>query len=300
MNSKHIKVMACAAALCGSVSAFAEATADEQAGFNWKLGEGVTYGEQPVVSAEVGLAFDSKFLSYGLVDNNDPILTPSASVTFFDWLNFSVESIFDISRYGHAAGYGDRSWRYQELDPGASISHAFSPEDYSWLPTTIEFELGYMYENHPRCVDDDTEFVTFSLGLPDLWLEPVFTYERDVRRDQGTYLNLELGHTFTLIGGAEEGEDDVLDFRLSAAQGWGDSNRIDAYLETERSGLMDFTLKGELTWNVTDGVSLGGYVAYSDYLFDSSLRERARSYEATGSWTESWNFTAGASLSVTF
>lgn len=289
MNSKHMKVMACAAALCGSV----------RAEVNWKMGEGVSYNETPIVSTEVGLAFDSKFLSYGLVDNNDPILTPSASITFFDWLNFSVESIFDISHYGRAAEYGDRAWRYQELDPGASISHAFSPEDYSWLPTTVELELGYTYENHPRCVDDDTEFVTFSIGLPDLWLEPVFSYERDLRRDQGTYLNLELGHTFTLIGGGEE-EDDVLGFRLSAAQGWGDSNRIDAYLETERSGLMDFTLKGELTWHVTDGVTLGGYVAYTDYLFDSSLRERARNYEATGHWTESWNFTTGLSLAVAF
>ena len=44
----------------------------------------------------------------------------------------------------------------------------------------------------------------------------------------------------------------------------------------------------------------GGYVAYTDYLFDSSLRHRARGYEATGHWTDSWNFTAGASLSVSF
>ena len=28
------------------------------------------------VSAEFSLAFDSKFMSYGLVDNNDPIVTP--------------------------------------------------------------------------------------------------------------------------------------------------------------------------------------------------------------------------------
>ena len=299
MNSKHIKIMVCAAALCGSVSAYAEATADDQSGWHWKFGEGVTYNERPIVSTEIGLAFDSKFLSYGLVDNNDPILTPSASMTFFDLLTVSVESIFDISRYGRKAGYGSRAWRYQELDPGVSITRAFGPEDIAWLPTTVEFELGYMYEQHPRCVDDDTQFVNFSVGLPDLWFEPTFAVERDVDRDDGTYLNLEIGHTFTLIGGEEETED-VLDLRVSVAQGWGDSNRIDAYLEATRPGMMDFTLKGELTWNVTDGVTLGGYVAYTDYLFDSSLRERARSYEATEHWTESWNFTAGASLSVSF
>lgn len=63
---------------------------------------------------------------------------------------------------------------------------------------------------------------------------------------------------------------------------------------------MDFCLKGELTWNLVDGVTISGYVAYTDYLFDSSLRTRARDYEATGSWDESWNFTAGCSLAVSF
>ena len=120
--------MACAAAVCGSV----------RAELNWKMGEGVTFDETPIVSAEVGLAFDSKFLSYGLVDNNDPILTPSASMTFGNLLTVGVESIFDITRYGHKAGYGNRAWRYQELDPGATLTYTFSPEELSWLPTTIE------------------------------------------------------------------------------------------------------------------------------------------------------------------
>lgn len=300
MNSKHIKIMACAAALCGSVSAFAEATADEQAGFNWKLGEGITYDEKPIVSTEVGLAFDSKFLSYGLVDNNDPILTPSAAMTFFDALTFSVESIFDVTHYGRKAGYGNRAWKYQELDPGVALTQSFSPEDISWLPTTVELELGYTYEHHPNVVDDDTQFVTFAVALPDLWLEPNFSYERDVDRDNGTYLNLELGHTFALIEGADEEGDDVLELRLSAAQGWGDKRRINAYLEKNRPGMMDFTLKGELTWHITDGVALGGYVAYTDYLFDSSLRHSARGYEATGRWDDSWCITAGAAVAFAF
>lgn len=292
MNSKHIKVMACAAALCGSVSAFAEATADEQAGFNWKLGEGITYDEKPIVSTEVALAFDSKFLSYGLVDNNDPILTPSASMTFFDTFNIGVASIFDISRYGKAAGYGDRAWQYQELDPEVGLTHAFSSDDYSWLPTTVELSLGYLYEHHPKVVDDDTQFVNLSVSLPDLWLVPTLSYERDVDRDNGSYLLLELSHEFEIT--------ESVGFTVTAGQGWGDANRIDAYLETERSGLMDFSLTGELSWEVTDGVTLCGYVAYTDYLFDSSLRERARNYEATGHWKESWNFTAGCSLAVNF
>ena len=310
MNSKHILMtIACAAALCGSVRAEAEARETEGQGLNWAMGEDVTFGETSVVSAEVGLAFDSKFMSYGLVDNNDPILTPSAALTFFDWVTLGVEAIFDTSSYGKRAGYRDHAFRYQELDPGVAIGHAFGPDDAAWLPTTVAFELGYMYEFHPKVVDDDTQFITFSVGLPDLWFEPTFSYERDIDRDDGTYLNLEIGHTFSVVEGKEEGDDDILAFRVSLAQGWGDKRRVVAYLpdvgndEAEglgRASMMDTCVKGELTWNITDGVSLGAYAAYYDYLFDSHARNSAKAYEATGSHTDSYSFVMGVSLAVAF
>ena len=304
MKTRYIMTtIACAAALCGSVRAETETKESEAQGLNWAMGEGVTFGETSIVSAEVGLAVDSKFMSYGLVDNNDPILTPSAALTFFDWVTFSVESIFDTTRYGEKAGYRDHAFRYQELDPGVAIGHAFGPDE--GLPTTIEFELGYMYESHPKVVDGDTQFLTFSIGLPDLWFEPTFAYERDIDRDEGTYLNLEIGHTFSVVEGKEEGDDDILSFRVSLAQGWGDQRRVTAYLGEAGDGydeacLMDTCLKGELTWNITDGVSLGAYLAYSDYLFDSSARSCARAYEATGEYTDSYNLVTGVSLAVAF
>ena len=311
MNTKHMMAaFACAAALCGSVQAAEEEKAQ---GWNWAMGEGVTFNEQSIVSAEVGLAFDSKFLSYGLVDNNDPILTPSAALTFLDWITVSVEAIFDVTRYGERAGYGNRQWRYQELDPGIAIGHAFSSEDYEWLPTTVEFELGYMYEEHPDVVDDDTQFVNFSIGLPDLWIEPTFAYERDIDRDNGTYLNLELGHTFTVLEGKEEGDDDILTFRLSIAQGWGDKNRVSSYLTNVRiqdeegenvpldhCAFMDSSIKAEFDWTITDGVTLNAYVAYFDYLFDSAARDGAKAYEGTGSYTDSYNFIGGVSIAFAF
>ena len=298
-----IKTIACAAAFCGSVRAETGTDGIEAQGLGWAMGEGVTFGETSIISAEVGLAFDSKFMSYGLVDNNDPILTPSAALTFFDWVTFSVESIFDTTRYGEKAGYRDHAFRSQEFDPGVAIGHAFGPDE--GLPTTIEFEFGYMYEAHPKVVDDDTQFLTFSVGLPDLWFEPTFAYERDIDRDEGTYLNLEIGHTFSVVDGKEEGDDDILSFRVSLAQGWGDQRRVTAYLGEAGDGydkacLMDTCLKGELTWNITDGVSLGAYLAYSDYLFDASARSCARAYEATGAYTDSYNLVTGVSLAVAF
>ena len=307
MNTKTI-ALACAAAICGA------AFADEEKAEGWTYtpGEGVSFDEQPIVSAEASLAFDSKYLSYGFVDNKDPILTPAASITFFDWVSFEVEALFDVTKYGHRAGYTSRQWQCTEFHPGASISHSFSPEDYEWLPTTIEFSIGYMYEYHPNVKyrggdgpdgqADDTQFVTFELGLPDLWIEPTFLYERDIMRDDGTYLNLELGHTFNLLGE----EDDTLTLRPSIAQGFGNGQRVKAYA-TRADGeplnhacLMDTMVKAELEWKICDNLKLAGYVGYSDFLFDRKIRDASRDYEATGKWDDSWNFIAGLSATFTF
>ena len=306
---------ACAAALCGSVQA-AEAEAEEtKQGWNFAMGEGLTYNETPIVTAEVSIGIDSKFLSYGLVDNNEPIFTPSASLTLLDWLTLSVESIFDMTNYGRKKVlnddgepedlYANRAGRYQELDPGVALEHAFSPEDYEWLPTTVEFSIGYMYEYHPRSFnthDDDTQFITFDVGLPDLWFEPAVSYERDIDRDRGTYVNFSIGHTFELC--------ESLTLRPSIAQGIGDRKRVAGYLNVhdpegeeralDHGGLMDTCVQLDLEWAITDGLTFGAYVAYSDYLFDRKMREAARDYEASGDWDESYNFIGGVSLALAF
>lgn len=289
------------AVLCVAGATVCAAVADEV-----KAPEGVEE-ESPMVSAEFSLAFDSKFMSYGLVDNNDPIITPSAAVTFFDHLTFEVAALFDTTKYGKKWGeYGNRGGKYIELDPGVSFGWEFSPEDYEALPTTVALSLGYSYEYHPRHMGggtgeagDDTQFVVFDIELPDLWLEPVLEIERDIDRDNGTYVNLELGHTFSLIDG--DGDDPLLAFKPSVAQGLGNTQRTRGYdLAKDHGGLMDTCLKGELTWQICDNLALSGYVAYYDYLFDSKLRDAARGYEASGRADTSYHFVAGLALTASF
>ncbi len=305
MNSKcMMSLLVCAAALGGSV----QAEESESQGWSYKAGEGVSFNETPIVSAEFSFAIDSKYLSYGLVDNNDPIMTPAASLTLLDWLTLSVESIFDMTPYGRKTNadgemaYVNRAGKYVELDPGIAIGHAFGEDE--GLPTTVEFELGYMYEYHPRSYNvgqDDTQFVNFSIGLPDLWIEPTLSIERDIDRDNGTYANLELGHTFELC--------ESLSLRPSVAQGLGNTSRVRGYLKKhnvendellDHGGLMDSCVKLDLEWAINDVLTFGAYVAYSDYLFDRKMRESARDYEATGKWDESYNFVGGLSLTATF
>lgn len=261
----------------------------------------------PFVSADFSLAFDSKFMSYGLVDNNDPIVTPSASITFFDHLTFEGAALFDTTKYGKKWGeYGNRGGKYMELDAGTALGCEFGTEDCEWLPTTVSLSLGYSYEYHPRhmggCTGeagDDTQFVVLDIELPDLWLEPVLEIERDIDRDNGTYAKLELGHTFPLIDGEED--EPLLAFKPSVSQGIGDVHRTRGYdLAADHGGLMDTCVKGDLTWKICNNLSLCVYVAYYDYLFDSTLRDGARNYEASGRADRSWNFLGGLALTACF
>ena len=94
MNAKTIMAAFCAAGLvCAAFAEEAKPKAEaaveveeKDDGLSYTPGEGVSYGEQKIVTAEVGLSFDSKYMTYGVVDGKDPILTPSAKATFFDWV----------------------------------------------------------------------------------------------------------------------------------------------------------------------------------------------------------------------
>ena len=308
-----------AALLCGAaraeepVGGNSEAAEEETPeGWHYDLGEGVSFGEQSIVSGEFELAFDSKYLTYGCVDNNDPVLRPQGSLTFFDWLQFKIEAIYDITKYGKQAGWSNRQWKSEEIDPSVRLAHDFSPEDYEWLPTTVSLELGYMYEYHPRAMGGnangwgDTQFVWLEASMDDLWLEPYFYYERDIDRDNGTYLYAEIGHTISLIGGKEEGDDPILSIRPMIGQGFGNTTRVRSYLYDENdepldhAGLMDTTFRVDLTWQAADNVTVGAYVAYVDFLFDRKIRDASRSYESRGRWEESYNFIGGLSVVVNF
>ena len=83
--------------MCGVFAAMAAgafASDGESSKIAWAPGEGVTFGETPVVSTEFSLGFDSRYMTYGVIDGKDPIIVPGASITFFDWVYFGVEAIY--------------------------------------------------------------------------------------------------------------------------------------------------------------------------------------------------------------
>ena len=288
----NIKNIACAAAVCGCVSLVT--AADEVA--EAEKGE---VEETPIVSAEFGLQLDSKYMTYGVVDGKDPILTPSAQLTFFDWAYVGVESIFDLTKgNGKRGDYGNRAGKWTTLDAIVGLSHEFELTDGIGL--SVDFN--YIYEYLPRYHGEvgDTQYINLELGLTGFWLEPTLGIERDLMADDGTYVNLELAHTFALIG---DDDDPTLTFTPSIGQGFGDKHRTRGYeLSADHGGVMDTTIKGEFEWAVCDHVALTAYIAYSDYWFDSKLRDGARAYN--GAWgsscDHSWTFYGGMGVTVSF
>jgi hypothetical protein len=99
--------------MCGVFAAMAAgafASDGESSKIAWTPGEGVAFGETPVVSAEFSLGFDSRYMTYGVIDGKDPIVVPGASITFFDWVYFGVEAIYDVTKgNGKRGGYGNRA-----------------------------------------------------------------------------------------------------------------------------------------------------------------------------------------------
>ena len=97
----------------------------ESSGWSYAPGEGVSFDETPIVSTEVSLSLDSRYMTYGVIDGKDPIFTPGATATFFDWVYIGVESIFDVTDgNGKRGGYGKRGGQYTTLDAFVGLANS--------------------------------------------------------------------------------------------------------------------------------------------------------------------------------
>ena len=310
---KKLMTVACAAALCGGAWAADEAKPVPTSTANAAAVQEEEKEDSPLdglVAIEAGIAFDSRYMTYGVIDGKDPIVTPSAQITLFDWVYFGVESIFDVTKAnGKRGGYGNRAGQWTTLDAIVGLAHDF---DCGETLGALSVDFNYIYEYIRRYHSDmgDTQYFNLELSLGDLWLEPTLAIERDLMADDGTYVNFSIGHEFPLIDGEGEDDDPVLAFRPSIGQGFGNTQRAAGYFvkhkgseePLDHGGLMDTTIMGELTWNICENLSLTGYVAYSDYWFDGNMRDGARAHNADWgrSCDHSWNVYGGIALGVSF
>jgi len=305
----------CAAAVCGCAS-FA-AVADEAAKSETdepskaELAEEEKGEEEEVafVSVETSVRVDSRYITYGLVSGKDPIVRLNGYATFFDWWYIGAEMLSDVTKgNGKRGGYGNHAGKLMTLDAQTGLAHEF---DLGETLGTLGVDFYFTYEWIPRHhgIMYDTDYLDIEFMLNDLWFEPRLWIERDLMLDEGTYVNLAVGHTFELVGmrGVRlpegKGEDAELTFKPSFAQGFGNTLRTRGYgLADDHGGVMDSTIKGEFVWTLCENVKVKAYVAYSDYWFDRTLRHGSRDHN--GAWgsscNHSWNFYGGVGVTVSF
>ncbi len=267
---------------------------------------GSVAGEQREdLAAEVSMDFCTRQLTYGLVDNRDPILT-LAGVAEWHGFTFETAVIFDTTEWGRKhGGYGNRQGKYQEIAFGPGYTHTFTPEAVRGLPTAVELFVNYLYEYHPPVRESrgegnpDTQFINIGMTLPDLWLAPWLTAEFDIDNECGAaYLNAGVQHTFTLIGAAGKREADPLALTVCGGVGLGNPkrNRYDAGFDTY--AFKDAHLSAALEWCLTDFVVLSPYLAVYEQIH-GRLRDAARRH-LDGETHASTQWVGGVRLTAAF
>jgi hypothetical protein len=274
----------------------------------------VAVDDQPVVSGEMdadevaeleeegGWSFGgsvwvegrSKYVSYGIVDNPHAILVPGVEFAIsnddYFTLAVGVESVFDTTNYGAkddaAVAYGDRRWKYMELDPYLTLSRSWS----LWDDTSLYTEVGYFYEYHPRACSKadlgynypDAQYLTFKIGLEDNFLNPTFSLEYQLTgADWGddwsdgkgaVYATFDISHEFDLSEtlGMEEGSL-CLTPTLGIAMANKERNMCDLGVN-ESLSLRDAYARLELSYTPVEGLSIAPYVSCHQQL-DSDTRD---------------------------
>jgi len=236
----------------------------------------------PPPTFEVSLDYCSRQLTYGLVDNRDPILTADGVAA---WGDFSLEvtAIADTTDWGERhGGYGDRTGKYQEFAFGPGYTRLLTPEEASLLPTPLELGARYVYEYHPAVntskgeSNPDTQFVYLTAALPELWLAPALSAEFDIDNENGAiYLGAEVGHTFALVSAAGGRETDPLSLSLGAGVGFGNPRRNEYDAGFDAYAFKDVWVSAALEWHLNERITLTPYVAVYEQLH-RRLREAAR------------------------
>ena len=247
----------------------------------------------------VGADFASQQMTYGLVDNDDPIVTLSGSAAW-GVLSFGVDGIFDTTDWGETdGGYGDREWKWQELDLTPAVSWTF--EDL--IGTPLETELSYCWAHHPDAQDEegedanpDTQTIGLSLGLPEIPLSPALSLEWDIDDEEGAvYAMLEVSHAFELLPGDDEDADPALALELGAGLGMGNAKRNDFDAEWDHASLKDVQLTAALPWNVGP-LTVKPYALCTEQV-EHALREASRDADPDG---HSFQWVAGLAVEAAF
>ena len=221
---------------------------------------------------DLSAEFATRQLTYGLVDNRDPVFLFDAAIAWRDF-TFTTEVIHDTtSRDDRHGGLYSSTLRCHEVSFSPGYYHTFD----SLLPTPIEIGMDYVYEYHPRVLSrgdpktPDTQFLNAGVRLPEVFLSPGITTELDIDNECGAlYFRLEGEYTLELTDTL------ALEFGIGLGIGNPRRNRFDA--DVNRWGVKDLGVSLAIPWKPLSWLTVSPYVAAYEQL-DPALRDAARHY----------------------
>lgn len=204
--------------------------------------------EEKLFTGYVGAAIKTGYLSNGKYFVEDPVFQPYAGINLGGW-NFDIWASQDIK--------DDEENAYEEIDYTLSYSGSCGDVGYS-IGATI-----WAYDNSQN---DYRAFASVSYdGLP---ITPSVYVRYNIKNcyndDNGIYGQFKLAKGFDLC--------DNLSFSLSALVGYADKDYRKTSWATDDAGFLDFEANAELSYSVTDQLSLSVGCTYSS-IIDSDLRD---------------------------
>lgn len=241
---------------------------NEQPGVRLERAPAATWrsAQEPDLEFEVQTALLSKYVWRGQLLTDDPVLQPSATVSYAGW-SFTAWGNLELT------DVNDDELEFSEVDLLLEYERSLQGTQ---LPVDVFVGAGwYAFPSTPL----DATFEFYGGLALDVALRPRVTLYYDIAEVEGVYLTLDVGHEVPLAGGT---------LALAGSVGWGDNRWNQFSWGTRTGGLNDLLLTA--SWTVTSGGwTFTPSIAWSA-LLDGDIR-------ASSDYEDNWIFGLSAAFS---
>jgi len=229
----------------------------------------------PAKDWSVGVSADlvSRYVWRGILINEDPVVQPSATLTW-KGLSLNVWQSWDTTDQLNHRG------KVQETDYTLSYSKTV-------LDGKLTLSGGAILYTFPDAgVFNTTEL--FAAATVNTLLSPTIAVYKDIDESRGLYINPSISHTITI--------NDKANVVLKASVGWGDAKNNGFYLGSAGGEVADYGLSAQLNYSVTSAFVVSPYIKFSDFI-DGDIRTARSAGSSNG---KSEQLVVGISAAYTF
>lgn len=222
--------------------------------------------EEIVLSGSADVSFANIYIWRGLALTDGPVMQPSLTLgagglSLNAWGNFELDDV------------NDNEFKFTEIDLTA---------DYAFELEMVTLNIGVIYYTFPNTDFDSTLEFYVSAALNTI-ISPSVTVYKDVDLVEGMYANFGLGYDLPI-------EDSDVTVSLAANAGWGDEDHNLFYYGAAEATFTDLLLSGSVSIPLTDQLSLGGMLAWSNLLSDEIEANFEEPDNFIGAISASWAF----------